>query len=54
MPDGLPAADGGEAVNLVVPASALDARRAEAASLPRVPLTDIDVNWLQVIGEGCS
>ena len=25
---------------------------AEAATLPKVPLTDYDINWLQVIGEG--
>ena len=31
---------------------ALPAKLAEAATLPSVPLTDLDVNWLQVIGEG--
>merc|ERR1719181_1498957 len=25
---------------------------AEAATLPKVLMTDIDINWLQVIGEG--
>lgn len=30
----------------------LDAKRAEAATLPRVLLSDIDINWLQTIGEG--
>lgn len=30
----------------------LNAKKAEAATLPRVLLTDIDLNWLQTIGEG--
>jgi 3'-phosphoadenosine 5'-phosphosulfate synthase len=30
----------------------LESKRREAAGLPRVLLTDIDVNWLQTIGEG--
>jgi len=50
--DGLPPPDGGEAVNLMVPPSQLAAKQAEAATLPAVPLTDLDVNWLQVIAEG--
>lgn len=32
--------------------SQLSAKKAEAATLPRVLLTDIDLNWLQTIGEG--
>lgn len=32
--------------------SQLNAKKEEAASLPRVLLTDIDLNWLQTIGEG--
>ena len=48
---GLASPDGGELVNLIVPPDALPAKLAEAATLPKVPLTDIDVNWLQVIGE---
>jgi hypothetical protein len=31
----------------MVPADQLPAKLAEAAKLPKVPLTDIDVNWLQ-------
>eukprot|EP00325_Prymnesiales_sp_UTEX-LB-985_P032688 CAMPEP_0174729540 /NCGR_PEP_ID=MMETSP1094-20130205/53896_1 /TAXON_ID=156173 /ORGANISM="Chrysochromulina brevifilum, Strain UTEX LB 985" /LENGTH=597 /DNA_ID=CAMNT_0015931663 /DNA_START=47 /DNA_END=1837 /DNA_ORIENTATION=+ len=49
---GLAAPDGGELVNMIVPADHLAAKKAEAAMLPQVPLTDIDVNWLQVIAEG--
>jgi 3'-phosphoadenosine 5'-phosphosulfate synthase len=30
----------------------LSDKKAEAASLPRVLLTDIDLNWLQTVGEG--
>jgi 3'-phosphoadenosine 5'-phosphosulfate synthase len=37
---------------LMVPPSKRDARLAEAATLPKALLTDIDVNWLQVVGEG--
>jgi len=50
--DGLQVPDGGERVDLLVPNGQLPAKLAEAAKLPMVPLTDIDVNWLQVIGEG--
>jgi len=49
---GLASPDGGELVNLIVPQDQLPTKLAEAASLPSVPLTDLDVNWLQVIGEG--
>lgn len=49
---GLAAPDGGELINLIVPDDQLQQKKAEAATLPMVPLTDIDVNWLQVIGEG--
>jgi len=49
---GLHAADGGVDVNLIVPAEQIPLKLAEAASLPKVPLTDYDINWLQVIGEG--
>merc|ERR550514_271821 len=44
--------DGGVPVNLIVPEAQLPAKLAEAATLPKVPLTDVDVNWLQVVGEG--
>ena len=49
---GLVAPDGGERVNLIVPEEELPAKLAEAATLPAVPMTDIDVNWLQVSGKG--
>jgi len=49
---GLAAPDGGDLVNLIVPQEQLPAKLAEAAKLPMVPLTDIDINWLQVVGEG--
>lgn len=49
---GLTAPDGGEHINLIVPSDQLPTKLAEAATLPMVPLTDLDVNWLQVIGEG--
>ena len=49
---GLHPPDGGHPVDLIVPADQLPAKMAEAATLPKVPLTDVDVNWLQVVGEG--
>uniref|UniRef100_A0A7S3WZ06 Adenylyl-sulfate kinase n=1 Tax=Emiliania huxleyi TaxID=2903 RepID=A0A7S3WZ06_EMIHU len=53
MPDGLTPPDGGVHINRITTApEALLARRKEAETLPKVPLTDIDVNWLQVVGEG--
>jgi 3'-phosphoadenosine 5'-phosphosulfate synthase len=54
MPDptGLPMPDGDEVVDLLVPSTLRSSRQEEAASLPKVPLTDIDLNWLQTIGEG--
>lgn len=30
----------------------LEAKKAEAATLPRALLSDIDINWLQTVGEG--
>ena len=50
--DGLHAPDGGSNVNQIVPPFLLSSKLAEAESLPKVPLTDVDTNWLQVIGEG--
>ena len=50
--DGLHAPDGGHSVNLIVPSDQVPAKLAEAEHLPKVPLTDVDTNWLQVIGEG--
>ncbi len=35
-----------------MPSAQLEAKKAEAATLPRVLLSDIDINWLQTIGEG--
>ena len=52
VPDGLHAPDGGHSVNLIVPSDQVPAKLAEAEHLPKVPLTDVDTNWLQVIGEG--
>jgi len=49
---GLPSPDGGEIVDLIVPQEQLRARQLEAETLPKVLLTDIDLNWLQTVGEG--
>merc|ERR1719181_1432439 len=51
-PSGLVPPDGGDLVNLIVDPADLPAKLAEAETMPAVPMTDIDVNWLQVIGEG--
>jgi len=51
-PPGLPNPDGDEIVDLHVPAHLKAQRVAEAETLPKVLITDIDLNWLQVIGEG--
>ena len=51
-PPGLPNPDGDEVVDLHVPAHLRSERIAEAKTLPKVLMTDIDLNWLQVIGEG--
>lgn len=48
----LAAPDGGAVVERIARGAELAALRAEAATLPGVPLRDVDVNWLQVIGEG--
>lgn len=52
LPNGLPMPDGDEIIDLHVPSSLLSSRKKEAATLPKVLLTDIDINWLQTIGEG--
>jgi 3'-phosphoadenosine 5'-phosphosulfate synthase len=52
LPMGLPYPDGDEIIDLLVPASQVRAKTAEAATLPKVLLTDIDVNWMQTIAEG--
>lgn len=48
----LPNPDGDVLVDLHVPDHLKAERRAEAETLPKVLITDIDLNWLQVIGEG--
>jgi 3'-phosphoadenosine 5'-phosphosulfate synthase len=52
LPNGLPYPDGDEIVDLLVHGDKLSAKKAEAATLPKVLLTDIDVNWLQTVAEG--
>mmetsp|Transcript_4405 Transcript_4405/g.4414 ORF Transcript_4405/g.4414 Transcript_4405/m.4414 type:complete len:1042 (-) Transcript_4405:328-3453(-) len=52
LPNGLPYPDGDEIIDLVVPPSKLKQRLEEAKTLPKALLNDIDVNWLQTIGEG--
>lgn len=49
LPNGLPYPDGDEIIDLVIPQSKLKERLEEAKTLPKALLTDIDVNWLQVI-----
>jgi len=51
-PPGLPNPDGDIVVDLHVPAHLKADRIAEAETLPKVLITDVDLNWLQVIGEG--
>eukprot|EP00546_Thalassionema_frauenfeldii_P015291 CAMPEP_0178924182 /NCGR_PEP_ID=MMETSP0786-20121207/17175_1 /TAXON_ID=186022 /ORGANISM="Thalassionema frauenfeldii, Strain CCMP 1798" /LENGTH=644 /DNA_ID=CAMNT_0020598845 /DNA_START=45 /DNA_END=1976 /DNA_ORIENTATION=- len=51
-PPGLPNPDGDEIVDLHVPPELQAERYAEAETLPKVLITDIDLNWLQTIGEG--
>mmetsp|Transcript_11924 Transcript_11924/g.24328 ORF Transcript_11924/g.24328 Transcript_11924/m.24328 type:complete len:1101 (-) Transcript_11924:370-3672(-) len=51
-PPGLPNPDGDEEIDLHVPADQREAKMAEAETLPKVLITDLDLNWLQVIGEG--
>jgi 3'-phosphoadenosine 5'-phosphosulfate synthase len=51
-PPGLPNPDGDVVVDLHVPSHLKAARKAEAETLPKVLISDIDLNWLQVIGEG--
>lgn len=50
--NGLPYPDGDELIDLTVPASLRSQRFQEALKLPRVLLSDIDVNWLQTVAEG--
>jgi len=51
-PPGLPNPDGDEEIDLHVPAHLREERMAEAETLPKVLISDLDLNWLQVIGEG--
>lgn len=51
-PPGLPNPDGDLLVDLHVPLELKAARKAEAETLPKVLITDIELNWLQTIGEG--
>ncbi|MCO5580442.1 hypothetical protein L7F22_034308 [Adiantum nelumboides] len=44
--------DGGELVELVVPQEDRAAKQVEASSLPCIPLTPIDVEWVHVVSEG--
>jgi len=52
LPHGLPYPDGDELIDLHVSDADRPKKTAEAETLPKVLLTDIDVNWLQTIGEG--
>ena len=52
LPNGLPYPDGDEIVDLLVPKDQVSKLRAEAETLPKALLTDIDVNWLQTVAEG--
>jgi len=51
-PPGLPNPDGDELVDLHVPDHLKEERRREAETLPKVLITNLDLNWLQTIGEG--
>jgi adenylyl-sulfate kinase len=49
LPNGLPYPDGDEMIELHMPPSKVKERLEEAQKLPKALLTDIDVNWLQVL-----
>lgn len=51
-PPGLPNPDGDEEIDLHLPSHLREERMLEAETLPKVLITDLDLNWLQVIGEG--
>jgi 3'-phosphoadenosine 5'-phosphosulfate synthase len=51
-PPGLPNPDGDMIIDLHVPEHLKKERIEEAKGLPKVLITDIDLNWLQTIGEG--
>jgi 3'-phosphoadenosine 5'-phosphosulfate synthase len=53
LPNGLPYPDGDEIVNMIMPSHKAAAKKVEAeTTLPKVLLTDIDVNWLHTIADG--
>ena len=52
LPNGLPYPDGDEIIDLLVKPSEQAKKKAEAETLPKALLTDIDVNWLQTVAEG--
>jgi 3'-phosphoadenosine 5'-phosphosulfate synthase len=52
LPEGLPYPDGDEIVDLLIPEREVKAKTLEAEGLPKVLLTDIDINWLQTVAEG--
>ena len=51
---GLPYPDGDEIIDLLVKPEEQAKKKAEAETLPKALMTDIDVNWLQTVAEGCS
>jgi len=52
LPNGLPYPDGDEIVDLLLSPEQARRRLQQVDSLPSALLTDIDVNWLQTVGEG--
>ncbi len=52
LKNGLPYPDGDEIVDLHIPKSQIKTKLAEAETLPKALLTDIDINWMQTIAEG--
>eukprot|EP00605_Chrysophyceae_sp_TOSAG23-4_P002824 GSChrysophyteH1.ASY1.ANO1.3109.1 assembled CDS len=52
LPHGLPYPDGDEIIDLLVSDADRASKKAEATTLPKALLTDIDVNWLQTVAEG--
>jgi len=51
-PSGFRNPDGDEIIDLLIPESLREHRKKEAATLPKVLINNIDLNWLQVIAEG--
>jgi 3'-phosphoadenosine 5'-phosphosulfate synthase len=53
LPNGLPYPDGDEIINMIMPSHKAATKKVEAeTTLPKVLLTDIDVNWLHTIADG--